>query len=148
MKWIVFFLLLTLFGCSSRIPYQDRGLDTTTNISTPTKGKAGVYVYQFKRGIVGALLDVDFEIKGHRTVSLNTGEYAYFEIQPGEYEYKIIGGALPLYTSVNFKEGENYFFRAYLSSAVDNAYLVIEQADIDEAKRNITTGRYEKNDVD
>lgn len=49
MKWIVFFLLLTLFGCSSRVPYQDRGLDTTTNISTPTKGKAGVYVYQFNK---------------------------------------------------------------------------------------------------
>lgn len=148
MKWTIFLLFLMLVGCSSTIPYQERGLDTTTNITTPTKGKTGVYVYQFKRGIAGAGFDVDFEIKGRPTVSLNTGEYAYFEIQPGEYEYKVMGGLFPMYYPVNFKAGENYFFRAYLSSAMDNAHLVISQFEIDEAKKNIVTGRYEKHDVD
>jgi len=144
---LVLLSLLFLTGCTFT-PYKELNLDTTSNFKTPEIGNAGIYVYQWKRGIIGAAFDVDFEIKGSPVISLNTGEYGYFEITPGEYEYKSNGGIFELYSTVEFEANKNYFFHAFLSNLHDNAYLVRSQTEIDEAKKNIVTGRYELHDKD
>ena len=82
MKIISLFLVVFLTGCAAT-PYRDLNLDTTSNFNRPKGGMAGIYVYQWKTGIIGAALDVDFEIKGYPTIALNTGEYGHFEIAPG-----------------------------------------------------------------
>jgi hypothetical protein len=124
-------------------PYKELNLDTTSNFKIPHEGMSGVYVYQWKTGIIGALLDVDFEIKGEPIISLNTGEYGYMEIKPGLYEYKLQGGLFKIYLPVEFEANNNYFFAAKLSNATDRAVLVRDQQAIDEAKENILSGRYE-----
>ncbi len=129
-------------GCTMT-PYEQLNLDTTSSFKKPSEGMSGVYVYQWKSGIIGAGLDVDFEIKGQPTISLNTGEYGHLEVQPGEYEYKTLGGIVQQYIPITFEPNENYFFRAALSNFSDVAYLVRSQNEIDDAKHNIESGRYE-----
>jgi hypothetical protein len=109
---------------------------------------SGVYVYQWKSGILGAGSDVNFQIKGQPTIPLNTGEYGYLEVAPGKYEYKLIGGLQNLYIPVDFEADQNYFFRAQLVNFSDRSVLIREQKEIDETKKNIATGRYEVYDVD
>lgn len=138
---------LLVSGCSMT-PYEDLNLDTTSNFKSPSEGMAGVYVYQWKSGIFGAGFDVDFEIKGQPVISLNTGEYGYMEVEPGAYEYKLMGGIFKQYVPVTFEADENYFFRAQLSNASDTAVLGRNQLEIDSAKRNISSGRYEIHDKD
>ena len=67
-------MLIALAGCAIT-PYEQLNLDTTTEFRQPSIGKAGVYVYQWKTGIIGAAMDVNFEIRGLRKIALNTGEY-------------------------------------------------------------------------
>lgn len=136
-----------LVGCAV-VPYEKLNIDTTSNFRNPTSDKAGIYVYQWKSGILGAGMDVNFEIKGQPKLSLNTGEYGYMEVPPGEYEYKLIGGLVPTFLPVKFKAGQNYFFRAALANFSDHSFLVRDQSEIDEAKRKISSGWYERYDVD
>lgn len=143
---IIFSIILT--GCVSVPKYKDLKLDTTSNFRLPTKGMAGIYVYQWKSGIFGSAVDVEFEIKGQPVISLNTGEYGYMEISPGMYQYKAIGGLFKSYLSVEIEADQNYFFKASLVNARDSVGLVNWQQEIDEAKNNISSGRYEYYDVD
>ncbi|MGB0219366.1 MAG: DUF2846 domain-containing protein [Sinimarinibacterium flocculans] len=136
-----------LCGCAIT-PYEQLGLDTTSGFRAPPSDKAGVYVYQWKSGIVGAGMDVDFELSGQPTIALNTGEYGYMEVPPGEYQYKLIGGLGPVFVPVTFLAGQNYFFRAALVNFSDQVVLVRDQHEIDAAKQNIASGRYEYHDVD
>lgn len=136
---------LALAGCAVT-PLEQ--LDTTTDFRSPSSDKAGIYVYQWKSGIIGAAVDVNFEIRGLPKIALNTGEFGYLEAPPGQYEYKAIGGLLPIYLPVKFDAGRNYFFRAALSQARDGAILVKDQIEVDEVKRHILSGRYELHDVD
>ena len=148
-----FFLLalisvLTVTGCAV-VPYKDLNLDTTSNFKYPGEGQAGVYVYQWKTGIIGAGLDVDFVIEGVAEISLNTGEYGYVEVAPGKYKYKFSGGPFKhYYVPVEFEANKNYFFRASLLNLTDNAFLIRDQTEINDVKRNILTGRYELNSID
>ncbi len=148
MKYI-YALLLTagLTGCAVA-PYEQLNLDTPTNFRKPEAGKAGIYVYQWKTGVLGAGLDVDFEIKGAKEISLNTGEYGYFELSPGKYEYKLTGGIFKQYIPITLEANKNYFFRAALLNASDTAFLVRDQNEINETKKNILTQKYEMHDVD
>lgn len=135
-------------GCAV-VPYEQLKLDTTTNFRMPSPSKAGIYVYQWKAGIIGAARDVDFEIKGQPKIPLNTGEYGYFEVLPGDYEFKWTGGILgKQYLPVKLEANQNYFFHAFLYDFVDRANLIRDQQAIDEAKKNILSGRYEMYDVD
>lgn len=146
----VFLILLSFFiitGCAVT-QYRDLNLDTTSNFSSPKDGKSGIYVYQQKTGILGAGRDVDFEIKGQPTISLNTGEYGYFEVEPGEYEYKLSGGLFKQYISVQFEANKNYFFAARLSNFTDTAVLISNQMIIDRVKENIAKGQYEIHNKD
>ena len=138
---------MLIAGCAST-PYEKLNLDTTSNFNKPKKGMAGIYVYQWKTGVLGAAFDVDFEVKGYPELSLNTGEYGYFEVLPGSYEYKLSGGIFKQYDSVRFEANQNYFFRAALLNASDFAILIRDQMEIDEAKKYIKSGRYEKNSKD
>ncbi|RDL46198.1 hypothetical protein DN730_03945 [Marinomonas piezotolerans] len=140
-------LAVSITGCST-VKYLPENFDSTSGISEPTEGRAGVYVYQAKTGVIGSFLDVDFEIKGYPTVPINTGEYAYFEVLPGKSEYKLAGGILPKFEPVEFEAGHNYFFRAYLVGFHDASYLVGNQPEIDAVKQSIVSGRYELNTVD
>ncbi|QNA87947.1 DUF2846 domain-containing protein [Massilia sp. Dwa41.01b] len=137
---------LLLSGCAVT-PYKDLNLDTTSNFTKPTEGKAGVYVYQWKTGIIGSLMDVNFEIKGQPKIPLNTGEYGYYEANPGTYEYKLQGFP-SLYIPVEFEANKNYFFRAALANGSDISYLVRDQDEIESAKKNISSGRYELYNID
>lgn len=143
----VLLALLILSGCVTQT-YEELNLDTTSNFTVPSKGKAGVYVYQWKTGIFLSALDVGFEIKGEPEIFLNTGEYAYMEVDSGDHQYKLIGGLFPQHLPIKFSEGQNYFFRAVLKNGTDRGLLILDQAEIDAVKRNITTGRYEPNTVD
>ena len=145
--YITLLAFLVLSGCSVT-PYKELNLDTTSNFSLPTEGKAGIYVYQWKTGIIGAFSDVNFQIKGQQKVPLNTGEYAHFEIDPGVYEYKVLGGFSDIFVPVEFDANTNYFFRAAISQFSDAIYLNRDQKEIDEAKENISSGRYEINSKD
>lgn len=136
-----------LAGCAA-IPYEQLKLDTTSNFRKPPAEKAGIYVYQWKTGVLFALMDVNFEIKGQPRIALNTGEYGYLEVPPGEYEYKLSGGLAQTFFPVKFEAGQNYFFRAIYINFSDHSFLVRDQREIDEAKRDILSGRYEKHDVD
>lgn len=143
MRYLLFlFFSLFLTGCTV-IPYKDLNLDTTSDFKSPTKGMSGIYVYQWKSGILGAAVDVNFQIKGQPAIPLNTGEYGYLELAPGRYEYKALGGFHNLYFPEDFEADKNYFFRAQLSNFSDSIGLIREQKEIDEAKKYIATGRYE-----
>jgi hypothetical protein len=139
---LAFLVAVSVAGCSMT-PYQDLNLDTTSDFRMPSDDMAGIYVYQWKSGIIGAMMDVDFEIKGEPIISLNTGEYGYFEVEPGQYEYKLTGGLWDTFIPVKFQADKNYFFRAVLVDASDRSFLVRSQSKIDEAKKNIQSGRYE-----
>lgn len=52
------------------------------------------------------------------------------------------------YAPVKFALDQNYFFRAYLLNASDYAALIRDQEEIDAAKRNILSGRYEHHIAD
>lgn len=143
----ILFPLFIVTGCSA-IPYKDLNLDTTSNFRHPTEGKSGVYVYQWKSGILGALYDVKFEIKEGPSIRLNTGEFGYFEVEPGQYEFNGDGGPIKAYYPVEFEANKNYFFRAYMSYGIGYNYLVRDQNEIDEAKRNILAGKYEIFSID
>ncbi len=136
-----------LTGCAIT-PYENLNLDTTSNFRTPAEGAAGVYVYQWKRGIVGAALDVDFEIKGYPAMPLNTGEYCYLELKPGSYDYKVTGAPFKQYVPVKIEANKNYFFIASLVNFSDYIGIVRDQSEIDAAKKNILSGRYEKCEID
>ena len=148
-KKLVLIALASSFfvGCAV-VPYEQLKLDTTSSFRQPSPNKSGIYVYQWKAGIIGAVRDVDFEIKGQPKIALNTGEYGYFELSPGEYEYKFIGGIFKSYLPIKFEPSQNYFFHAFLYDFTDRANLIRDQQAIDEAKRNILSGRYEAYDVD
>jgi hypothetical protein len=139
------FLIVTLLlsGCTSTVSYEELALDSTSNFTIPPTGKSGIYVYQWKSGILGASMDVDFEIVGLPEMSLNTGEYGYFEVEPGNYQYKIKGGLFPRYGNATFESGKNYFFRASLYYFNDHAQLVRSQKEINDAKTFISNGKYE-----
>jgi hypothetical protein len=126
-------MIIGIAGCAG-MPYEQLGLDTTSNFRQPPPDKVGIYVYQWKRGIIGAVVDVNFEIKGQSKIALNTGEYGYLEIPPGRYEYKIHGGLFPTFISVKFDAGQNYFFRAALVNFSDISYLIRDQKEIDEGR--------------
>ena len=142
---LILLVILVFTGCATVKPtsYKDLNLDTTSNMTNPKQGKSGIYVYQWKSGIFGAAFDVDFEIKGQSKIPLSTGEYGYFELEPGPYEYKAIGGIFQYFIPVEFESNKNYFFRASISNAIPGAALVRDQLEIDQAKKNILTGRYE-----
>ncbi|MCY6412205.1 DUF2846 domain-containing protein [Acinetobacter sp. VNH17] len=149
-KKLALITLVSLFfvGCAA-VPYEQLKLDTTTNFRVPSPNMSGIYVYQWKSGIYGAGRDVEFEIKGQPTISLNTGEYGYFEVSPGEYEYKWTGGILgKQYFPVKFEANKNYFFHAYLLNFTDRANLIKEQQKIDEVKKDILNGKYEVHNAD
>jgi hypothetical protein len=141
-----FIIAVGLIGCAV-VPYEELKLDTTSNFRNPPPDKAGIYVYQWKTGVLGAAMDVNFEIKGQPKIALNTGEYGYLEVLPGKYEYKV-EGLFNIFLPVKFESAKNYFFRATLVNFSDAAVLIRDQNEIDEAKQNIFSGRYEKNDVD
>ncbi|MCW4445847.1 DUF2846 domain-containing protein [Vibrio splendidus] len=148
MKFFLIILSSIFFaGCTS-IPYEELNLDTTSDIGSPTDGKTGIYVYQWKSGVIGSISDVDFEIKGQPILSLNTGEYGYFEVIPGKYEYKVAGGIFDSFIPIIFEANKNYFFRASIVNFSDYSYLIREQVEIDETKTNIVSGRYELYSVD
>lgn len=144
---IALMMVFGIAGCAV-VPHEQLRLDTTSHFRTPPPDRAGIYVYQWKSGILGAAADINFEIKGQRKISLNTGEYGYLELYPGDYEYKLFGGLAPLFIPVKFESGQNYFFRAILINFSDQSFLIRDQQEIDEAKKNIVTGRYELQDVD
>lgn len=146
MKQLVVVCFFLIGGCSA-VPYKHLNLDTTSGFKVPEIGKAGIYVYQWKTGPFGAGFDVDFELTDYPPLSLNTGEYGYFEVHPGDYEYKFSGGLFDSYIPVSFEANENYFFRAYFSMG-DYSLLIRSQNEIDEAKKNILTGRYEHHLID
>lgn len=141
-----FTIAFGLAGCAV-VPYEQLRLDTTSNFRKPPPDRAGIYVYQWKTGILGAAMDVNFEIKGQPKIALNTGEYGYLEVPPGEYEYKVMGGPAT-FIPVKFDGGQNYFFRAALVNFSDLSFLIRDQQEIDEAKQNLLSGRYELHDID
>jgi hypothetical protein len=143
----IIFSAMLFTGCAS-VPHEDLNLDTTSNFNSPSEGRAGIYVYQWKTGILGAGSDVDFEIKGYSVLSLNTGEYGYFEMPPGDYEYKLSGGLFDQFVPVKLEANENYFFRAFLLNFSDNSVLIRDQTEIDETKENISSARYELYSID
>lgn len=147
-RLIILVLFFFLSGCATTTPYKELNLDTTSGFKAPTKGMAGIYVYQIKKGIFGSAFDVNFEIKGEKKIALNTGEYGYFEIKPGRYEYKLKGGLFPIYIPVDFDANENYFFRASLLNASDVSVLIRDQLEIDDVKSKMMKNYYEPHDVD
>lgn len=144
---VVLLIPIALSGCAS-IPYEELRLDTTSNFRMPAPDRAGIYVYQWKQGILGAAMDVHFEIQEQPTIALNTGEYGYFELPPGDYKYKLSGGWTKTFIPVRFEAGQNYFFRAALINFSDVSFLIRDQLEIDDAKKNITGGRYEWHAID
>ncbi|MEZ8065183.1 hypothetical protein [Vibrio sp. FF145] len=150
---VILLAVAALSGCTTvSQTYEGLGLDTTSSFSKPSEGKAGVYVYQYKTGIFGSYADVDFELKqGNRTVkeiALNTGEYGYFEVDPGGYSYKFNGGLFPQFADVKFLPNENHFFRGSILQGADFIIFDTNQNEINQAKFNIMRGRYELNTID
>lgn len=140
-------IVFGLAGCAV-VPHEQLGLDTTSNFRSPPPDKAGIYVYQWKSGILGSAADVNFEIKGQPKIALNTGEYGFLELPPGEYEYKLSGGLIPSFIPAKFEAGQNYFFRATLANFSDLSFLIRDQQEINDAKKSILSGRYELYNVD
>lgn len=147
-KILILLSIMLISGCATVTPYKELNLDTTSDFNIPKEGKAGIYVFQYKTGIFGAEFDVNFEIKGMPKIPLNTGEYAYLEIDPGLYEYKQRGGLIQSFGSIQFEAGKNYFFCAKLLNLSDFIYLVTKQNQINQAKKDILNGKYELNTVD
>lgn len=140
-------VIFIITGCAV-MPHEEISLDTTSNFKMPEKGKVGLYIFQWKSGVFGAISDVDFELKDGPRISLNTGEYGYIEVSPGDYQYKTLGGPSPQYAKLKLEANRNYFFRSYLSYGMDTSSIVTNQNEINDAKRNIFSGRYELNSVD
>lgn len=140
--------LVTTVALISGCATTDQVLVDTTHYSTPTKGKSGIYFYQWKTGFLGAASDVRFILDGKVLGAINTGEWLYFEADPGPHKYRLQGGFLPSELPITFKEGHNYFFAGALRSGIENVVWVNDERRISEAFENIKIGRYEKGDID
>ena len=154
MKLLLIIISIVLVtGCAQYVPYEDLNLDTTSNFNSPTEGKAGIYFYQskynFVDGIAANLTDASFSIKGHPKEFLNTGEYGYFELLPGDYEYVLSGGVpYDINSHVKLKANHNYFFLISGDYLGSSAHLERNQDNINEIKEFLLNGDYEKNTVD
>lgn len=143
-NFIALICVAMITGCAvSPKPHVD-----TSWYTQPSEGKAGIYVYQWKTGIHGAISDVKFVLNDQVMTKLNTGEWDYFEVSPGVYEFRLFGGPFPQTEDLTFEAGKNYFFQAALANAMDMVLPVYNEEDIREAIENIKSGRYEKADVD
>ncbi|GAA4094847.1 DUF2846 domain-containing protein [Zhongshania borealis] len=148
MKYIAILILAFVTSACSVVPYDELNLDTTTNAKRPNAGMAGIYAYQWKSGILGAHFDARFKITGQPIIKLNTGEYGYFQIPAGNYEYRSLAGIIPKHRDITFKAGQNYFFRLSNSMTSTSTFLIRDQDEIDATKEKINSGWYELNTLD
>lgn len=93
---------------------------------------------------MGSLFDVSFVLNGETLAKINTGEWTYLEVPSGDHQFRVGGGLLDTNVPVNFEEGNNYFFRGFLSNGAGYAIWVHDQSEIDEAIKNIESGRYKQ----
>lgn len=146
MKKSCFFVLLTVLvtisGCAVTPPPD------SSWVSIPKKDQAGIYFYQHKTGFVGGLYDVGLYINGKKLGEINTGEWLYFDYPAGKHHYYVDGPILPTEVPVEFKAGNNYFFRGSIFMASPLVVLVTDPKEIKEAHENIQSGRYEHGDKD
>ncbi len=122
-------------------------IDTSSH-TTPAHGMAGIYYYQWKTGVLGAGRDVTLTLNGKVLGRINTGEWLYFDVAPGKYEYRVMTGPLSIDGEVNLEADRVYFFRGMLRNAMAQNHLIMDENEIMDAFENIKSGKYEKGDVD
>lgn len=137
-------LIIIISGCatSGNMPIG------STQFTKPSDGTSGIYFYQWKKGLYGAAYDVRFVLNEKVLGQINTGEYMYFEIQPGTHKVRIINGISSFDLPVEFKANLNYFFRGHISGFTQNVIWENDEVEISEVVKNIKSGRYEVGDLD
>lgn len=118
----------------------------TSSFSKPSPGKAGVYFYSWKTGIIGSYSDVKLIMNDQVLGQINTGEYLYREQSPGKYKYRAVGGILPFYADIELVEGQNHFFRGAIVNFRDSVAWMNTEQELSEAQENIRNGRYKNRD--
>ncbi len=134
---LLLFFLLLLTSCAVTPPPD------LSWYSEPAEGTSGIYFYQWKTGVLGCAWDVPFILDGKELGKINTGEYLYFEIPSGKHKYRFGGGLIPQHFEQEFEAGQNYFFRGFINMAQSTVILIRDKKAIEEAIKNIETGRYE-----
>jgi len=135
---------LSLVGCAS----TPKVAPDMRAYSTPTEGTAGIFFYQWKTGIMGAMSDVKFVLDEEVLGRINTGEWLYFEVEEGTHEVRILGGPFPQARPLEFVKGQNYFLRGALSNGMDVVVPIYSEDEIADAVKFIESGRYEHGDED
>ena len=145
---LVAMISVLLAGCATKFQVKQPipQIDTSSH-HKPASGMAGIYYYQWKRGILGAGRDVSLTLDGKVLGKINTGEWLYFDVLPGTYVYNI-GGPFSFEGEVVLQADKTYFFRGALNNLMDENLLITSESEIKEAFVNITSGRYEHGDID
>ena len=132
-----------LAGCAtSLVPEFD-----TAHYAATSPEKSGIYFYQRKTGFVGAAKDVSFVLDDKVLGKINKGEYLRFEIPAGSHKVRI--ATYPeIAGPIEFKAGQNYFFRGQLSFPSEYAIPVTSKEEIDQTVEFIKNKVYEHGDVD
>ena len=134
------FAVIYLTGCA--VP--PKPVIDMTSYSTPSKGTAGVYFYQWKTGFLGAAFDAKFIVDGKVLGAINTGEYMYFDVPAGQRKYRAYDGLISsLDMDFQFVENQNYFFRGH-PGITGSVYWINEPLELTAAAENIRSGRYKK----
>ncbi|AHI33419.1 hypothetical protein AU15_20905 [Marinobacter salarius] len=107
---------LSLVGCAS----TPKVAPDMRAYSTPTEGTAGIYFYQWKTGMMGAMSDVKFVLNDEVLGRINTGEWLYFEVEEGTHEVRLLGGIFQQARPLEFVKGQNYFFRGALLNSLES----------------------------
>ena len=138
----MFTMVGILAGCAGQgaKPYVD-----TSDHSQPVAGKAGIYFYQWKTGLLGAAWEGPFKLDGEVLSEINTGEWDYFEVEPGVRRYHMGWLQDP---EMLFEPDKNYFFRGFVNMASSHVIPIHDEREIRETLVNIESGRYEHADVD
>ena len=135
---------ILLFGCSYTAPPPP----DMSWYKAPAQGTAGIYLYQWKVGILGSYSDVRFILDKQTLGKINTGEYLYFEVPAGKHKYRYKGGIIPQYAELDFIAGQNYFFRGVICLGSDLIVLIKDEDEINKTIKNIESGKYESGDKD
>lgn len=143
-KLVAYFLLATAMVTLSGCAITPKPQIDMSSYSKPTTGTAGVYFYQWKTGIFGALSDVKLVIDDKVLGSVNTGEWMYLEVPAGAHKYNMTNGMGALKINLSFAEGGNYFFRGQLVNFSDTVYLINDEQEVAEVIKNMESGRYKK----
>lgn len=127
---------ISLVGCSS-VPMQSQeATEQAKQVSVPSEGKSGVYIY--RSGYLGAALKKDIWLDGKCIGESAPNTFFYEEVE-GNKEHKLSTESefSPNDLMVYMEAGKNYFIEQFIKLGVFVGGAGLEQVDEEKGKKEI-----------